>query len=207
MRHILKLSMLKSAEDANRCNDDMHSGGEIVATMSESDIRIQIEETASCLTMRITVPPRDTDGVERVIFWGSMLFLFIGVMVIVQGGSAVYGGLLFLAIGIIGGALSVYNRNHVWRGSDTLYRVSCGDGIVTFARGDYEQSFERDKLRNIWFTKRTRYGKPCGVDLNASYNDDEVFIFELIELNSVPDDAQAFLEMIDAYVNRECREE
>lgn len=73
---------------------------------------------------------------------------------------------------------------------------------MTFARDDYVQSFEKDKLRSIWFTERTRYGKPCGVDLNAHYKGDEIFIFDVIELNGVPDAAQAFLERIDSFLGK-----
>lgn len=170
--------------------------------MTEPDnSRITIEETVSGLTMRIIVPPRDTDGGERFIYLGSMLFLFIGVLMAAQGGDAVYGGGLVLAIGVSGIALSFYNRNRVWRGSDSLYHVSCTGGMVTFARNDNEQTFELAKLGRIWFTERTRNGQPSGVDLTAYYDGSETLIFDIIELNYVSDDANEFLNCIDAYLN------
>ena len=170
--------------------------------MTEPDnIRITIDETASGLTMRIIVPPRDTDGGERFIYLGSMLFLLIGALMAAQGGDAIYGGGLVLAIGISGIALSFYNRNRVWRGSDRLYRVSSANGMVTFARNDYEQTFELAKLGRIWFTERTRNGQPSGVDLTAYYDGSERLIFDILELNSVSDGADEFLNRIDAYLN------
>lgn len=151
--------------------------------------------------MRIIVTPRDTDVGERFIYLGSMLFLLIGVLMAAQGGDAIYGGGLVLAIGIFGIALSFYNRNRVWRGSDSLYRVSTAGGMVTFARDDYEQTFELAKLGRIWFTERTRNGQPSGVDLTAYYDGHERLIFDILELNYVSDDASEFLNRIDAYLN------
>ena len=163
--------------------------------------RITIEETASGLTMRIIVPPRDTDGGERFIYLGSMLFLLIGVLMAAQGGDAIYGGGLVLAIGICGIALSFYNRNRVWRGSDSLYRVSCTGGMVTFARDDYVQSFELAKLGRIWLTQRSTNGMPVGVDLCAYYDGSETCIFDIVEFRRVSDDADEFLSRIDSYLN------
>ncbi len=170
--------------------------------MTEPDnSRITIEETSSGIIMRIIVAPRATDAGELFIYLGSAGASLAGVLVTAQGGDAMYVGLLFLSIGIFGIALSFYNRNRVWRGSDALYRVSSAKGMVTFARDDYEQTFELAKLGRIWFTERTRNGQPSGVDLTAYYDGRETLMLDIIELSSVSDDADEFLDSIGEYLN------
>ncbi|NVN99059.1 MAG: hypothetical protein HXX17_07010 [Geobacteraceae bacterium] len=169
--------------------------------MKKSKYDIQFEESAAGLSMRVKVPPRDTDSGERFIYLGSMLFSFIALMLIIKGGDAIYGGLLFLGIGVSGVALSFYNRNRVWRGSDTLYRVSCVDGMVSFYRDDYVQTYERSKLGRIWLTERSTNGLPVGVDLTVYYDGIETNIFDIVEFSRVTAEVNEFLSRIEACLN------
>jgi len=169
--------------------------------MTDPDAQIQVEETSSGVTMRITVQPRQTNGTELFMYWGSVLWTITSLGLLFSGGDAILPGLMFTGIGIFGLFISFSGRNLAWRGSDALYSCTCENRVVTFSRDDYTQTFELAKLGRIWFTKRTRNGQPSGVDLTAYYDGIERHIFDIIELNSVSDDAYEFLNRIGAYLN------
>lgn len=168
--------------------------------MSEADTSIQVEKTPTGVTMRIQVQPRQTNGTELFMFWGSVLWAFIGVVALIQGGDAVVMGLLFGGFGFFGLFLSFYNRNKVWRGSAALYRFTCDNGVATFSRDDYVQTFELAKLERIWFKEYTYYGEPMPLDMLAKYGSSKIMVFQILEANHVYDELREFQGLVNAYL-------
>lgn len=168
--------------------------------MTEPDISIQVEEVPAGVTMRIVVQPRQTNGTELFMFWGSVLCAFSGVVALFQGGDAVVMGLLFGGIGFFGLVLSFWNRNRVWRGSDTLYSFTCENGVATFTRDDFVQTYELANLSHIWFKERTYYWQPIPLDLMVKRGTSELFVFSILEVTLEHDELWEFKGLVNAYL-------